>query len=317
RDWTLLSFTVWYNQVDLVDLILGYRNVDINRANMDGMTPLHEAAKYNRLPVLITLLRAGANTTMRNSVIIQCFKMAGLLPIDMASAEGRALIMQTPGKTVGECMLHGKWNEVKRRLTSRSIPDVNEQFGQKAWNLLSYATWYNQGDLVDLLMDYPNIDINKPNLDGMTPLHEAAKYCRLPILIKLLHAGADTNVRTNSGLTPLDMASPEGRALIMELVRVPAAIQTQCPHGVVGECTACEPEPAVNGNVQPEGSDVMVNLKQRIKSLEEAALCCICMERQKDTVFACGHETCMLCSTQLTNCPNCRELITTRIRRFV
>ncbi|OQR82320.1 ankyrin repeat protein [Achlya hypogyna] len=304
RDWTLLAFTVWYNQVDLVELLLGYRNIDINQANMDGMTPLHEAAKYNRLSILTTLLRAGANTALRSN--------AGLLPIDMASTEGRALILQTPGKTVGECALHGKWNVVKQRITSRSIADVNEPFGQRGWTLLSYAAWYNQGDLVDLLLAHPDIDINKANMDGMTPLHEAAKYTRLPILAALMRAGADTTLRSNAGLTALDMAPPEGRALLLELERAPAALPT-CLHGAeAADCKACLMLATAAG-----GDEAVLSLKQRIKRLEEASLCCICMERHKDTVFACGHETCMLCSTQLANCPNCREPITTRIRRFV
>ncbi|EQC38314.1 hypothetical protein, variant [Saprolegnia diclina VS20] len=304
RDWTLLAFTVWYNQVDLVDLLLGYRGIDINQANMDGMTPLHEAAKYNRLPILTTLLRSGANTALRNN--------AGLLPIDMASAEGRALILQTPGKTVGECALHGKWNEVKRRITSRSVTNINEQFGPRDWTLLSYAAWYNQGDLVDLLLEHPDIDVNRANMDGMTPLHEAAKYTRLPILAALLRAGADTTLRSNSGLTAMDMAAPEARALLMSLDRAPENAPS-CEHGVTsGVCKVCEMVAI------PLVSDAAVtSLKQRIRSLEEASLCCICMERCKDTVFACGHETCMLCSTQIVNCPNCRDPITTRIRRFV
>ncbi|KAJ0392895.1 hypothetical protein ATCC90586_002618 [Pythium insidiosum] len=53
-----------------------------------------------------------------------------------------------------------------------------------------------------------------------------------------------------------------------------------------------------------------------LSRLQDQLLCAICLERSKDTVFQCGHETCHQCSTQITLCPACRVEIKTRIRRF-
>jgi hypothetical protein len=53
-----------------------------------------------------------------------------------------------------------------------------------------------------------------------------------------------------------------------------------------------------------------------LAQLQEALLCCICEEKQKDTVFNCGHETCRTCADQLTACPTCRQIITIRIKRY-
>ncbi|KDO30702.1 hypothetical protein SPRG_19666 [Saprolegnia parasitica CBS 223.65] len=277
---------------------------DMNAKNKDGSTPLHEAAKAGQFDVVKGLLAAGANPQLTNKNGDKPFAVAKRMQV-RELLRGRMF-------TVGECALHGKWNEVKRRITSQSIDNINEPFGARDWTLLAFTVWYNQVDLVDLLLGYRGIDINQANMDGMTPLHEAAKYTRLPILAALLRAGADTSLRSNSGLTAMDMAAPEARALLLSLDRAPVDAPS-CGHGVSsGVCKACEMVAI------PLASDAAVtSLKQRIRSLEEASLCCICMERCKDTVFACGHETCMLCSTQIVNCPNCRDPITTRIRRFV
>lgn len=57
-------------------------------------------------------------------------------------------------------------------------------------------------------------------------------------------------------------------------------------------------------------------LLERIKSLEEAQTCSICMERKKDTTFQCGHIVCRICSVPLQNCHICREKIVTKIKIY-
>ncbi|GLE01337.1 hypothetical protein PINS_up010167 [Pythium insidiosum] len=56
--------------------------------------------------------------------------------------------------------------------------------------------------------------------------------------------------------------------------------------------------------------------EMELSRLQDQLLCAICLERPKDTVFQCGHETCQQCSTQISLCPACRVEIKTRIRRY-
>ena len=42
--------------------------------------------------------------------------------------------------------------------------------------------------------------------------------------------------------------------------------------------------------------------------------CSICMEREKDMVFQCGHQCCSVCALKLTNCHTCRAWIVQRIK---
>ncbi|DBA00132.1 TPA: hypothetical protein N0F65_000455, partial [Lagenidium giganteum] len=56
--------------------------------------------------------------------------------------------------------------------------------------------------------------------------------------------------------------------------------------------------------------------EEKFNRLQEELLCAICEDRNKDTVFQCGHETCNACAQSLQNCPSCRQPIQVRIKRY-
>ncbi|XP_061336901.1 E3 ubiquitin-protein ligase RGLG4-like isoform X2 [Gastrolobium bilobum] len=49
---------------------------------------------------------------------------------------------------------------------------------------------------------------------------------------------------------------------------------------------------------------------------EQNQVCPICLTNGKDLAFGCGHMTCRDCGSRLTNCPICRERITSRLRVY-
>uniref|UniRef100_UPI00358FD0BB E3 ubiquitin-protein ligase MIB2 isoform X2 n=1 Tax=Myxine glutinosa TaxID=7769 RepID=UPI00358FD0BB len=52
-------------------------------------------------------------------------------------------------------------------------------------------------------------------------------------------------------------------------------------------------------------------------SLDDRYTCSLCMERQLNTVFMCGHATCSECSEDLRLCPLCRKPIEKKIRMYM
>jgi ankyrin repeat protein len=44
--------------------------------------------------------------------------------------------------------------------------------------------------------------------------------------------------------------------------------------------------------------------------------CAICLDREIDTALNCGHQACFSCASELANCYNCRQPITTRTRLY-
>ena len=57
--------------------------------------------------------------------------------------------------------------------------------------------------------------------------------------------------------------------------------------------------------------------KVKVHTDEDLNECVICMDAEKDIVFMpCGHlYTCETCSSKVTKCPMCRQVITNRIKR--
>ncbi|RNA27483.1 E3 ubiquitin- ligase MIB1 [Brachionus plicatilis] len=54
-------------------------------------------------------------------------------------------------------------------------------------------------------------------------------------------------------------------------------------------------------------------LQQQLQDIKEQTMCPVCMDKQKNMVFLCGHGTCQLCGDQMNECPICRKLIQKKI----
>lgn len=55
------------------------------------------------------------------------------------------------------------------------------------------ASYFPNLDMMDMLIAYPDCDINIPTATGETPLHYAVLSGSLDSVITLLNAGADVN----------------------------------------------------------------------------------------------------------------------------
>lgn len=62
-----------------------------------------------------------------------------------------------------------------------------------------------------------------------------------------------------------------------------------------------------------EGTSVAAGLPS---TTADARLCAVCLDREKNTVFGCGHLACESCAASLTICHMCRAVVTARIRVY-
>jgi hypothetical protein len=70
-----------------------------------------------------------------------------------------------------------------------------------------------------------DMDVNKADEEGNTPLHEAVRYGNIIWVKRLIRNGADVNRANNSGWTPLHMASYHGHGrTAMELLKAGARV---------------------------------------------------------------------------------------------
>ena len=69
-----------------------------------------------------------------------------------------------------------------------------------------------------MILNAPNVDVNKANFLGWTPLHEACFYNRIEIVKLLLLHGANATLRTKNSALPYHFASHlDVRELLSEL----------------------------------------------------------------------------------------------------
>lgn len=91
--------------------------------------------------------------------------------------------------------------------------DVNlrttETPGGDGWSALSKAVAYVFGDIVEMLLDHPRIQIHNREAFGTTPLMTAAKGDHEEVVRILLARGANVNSRDDDGNTPLLHAASE------------------------------------------------------------------------------------------------------------
>ncbi|XP_055349555.1 E3 ubiquitin-protein ligase MIB1-like isoform X2 [Paramacrobiotus metropolitanus] len=57
----------------------------------------------------------------------------------------------------------------------------------------------------------------------------------------------------------------------------------------------------------------VTKLQQQLHDIKEQTMCPVCMDRIKNMIFLCGHGTCQLCGDRVTECPICRKLVEKRI----
>ena len=69
-------------------------------------------------------------------------------------------------------------------------------------------------------------DVDAPQIDGTTALHWAVRRDRLDTTRLLIRGGADVVVATHTGVTPMQLATINGNALIIETLLRPEWTRT-------------------------------------------------------------------------------------------
>ncbi|XP_077507617.1 uncharacterized protein LOC144118596 [Amblyomma americanum] len=57
-------------------------------------------------------------------------------------------------------------------------------------------------------------------------------------------------------------------------------------------------------------------LESRLREMENALKCAICLSRRRDVAFLCGHAACSTCAAEISSCHICRRTIKRRIRLY-
>jgi ankyrin repeat protein len=164
------------------------QHVDVNAAQIDGMTALHWAAYRDDLETAEMLVRAGAN--------VKAVNRYGVTPLSLACTNGNGAM-------------------VERLLAAGADPNTSLRGGESV--LMTAARAGRLGPVKALLTRGADVD-SKDAGRGQTALMWAAAEGHAEVVAELIKAGADFRAALDSGFTPLLFAVREGRIGVVRVL---------------------------------------------------------------------------------------------------
>jgi len=210
--WTPLMFAVRGNQDKAVHLLIELR-ADVNAQENDGWTALMIASVLGQAQTVQRLVQADADLFLVNR--------DGKNAINLASE-------QKQGDVKTFLVYAGIKNALERKNLTRVLDmvrmgaPVNTKISS-GLSPLMLACNDQAIDAVQFLLQVPDVDVNIKESGGWIPLMVAAYLRDLAMVTLLLNHGADTRLRSNTGLSSADVASQFGSSEIVELIAAAAS----------------------------------------------------------------------------------------------
>jgi ankyrin repeat protein len=204
-----IHYAVTCSTAEIVEVLLSY-HLDMNGLS-NGRTPLFTAVTHNKLKTTELLLNKGAdafivclNTTLFYEAVSYDYRAIVKLLIKKkayATADINNPVVMKYAIKNEDLFLVKKLIELGAVLT-----DEHASFLHKAVKL------EKEHILKHFLETQPQLDVNRRNNSGNTPLHTASDEwsCHTEMIVLLLQHGAEPNVMNNAGRTPLMSAVRDG-----------------------------------------------------------------------------------------------------------
>ena len=197
-----LFWAAAFNQVDVIDALT---LTDWNTPVIYGRTPFFIACQHNHLKAVEALI-----------------KKPGIKP-------NQALT--TYGATPLHITCYNGHLEIVAQLLKHPDIQVNQACTDNGATPLHIACQNGHLEIVERLLQRPDIQVNQAcTSDGATPLYIACKNGHFNIALALLLKGADLNIRTRYGITPLDYAERYGHHATVKLLNLFSKLFNSHPH---------------------------------------------------------------------------------------
>ncbi len=188
---SLLHLACEHNHSHFVDILLTHSDIDVNPTDSFGDTPLLMACYNGHVETVKKLL-----TEPKTQVNLA--NNGGISPLSIACSNGYD---EQPERS-----FHGN---SRRHITffdhQKSTSDIIISYRQEI--KADRGCGYDYQNLVEELLNHPDINVNLSDVHGNTPLHIACQTGNSIILEKLLtHKGIEINPYNNFGHTPFYIA---------------------------------------------------------------------------------------------------------------
>jgi ankyrin repeat protein len=210
---TLLMYAAATGQDPVVNYLIN-RGANSNLPDQEGNTAFHYAALYNRVAVVMRLLQvdnlelnrvnSGGQTPLVSAFLNQSTQVIALLLTPVVLARGLDINKAS----------NQNFSPLAFAIIRADLPLLNRllQLGAQVGfitptaTVLQYAVARQQEAIVERLLQIPSLDVNQTNPKGETALMVAALIGNLNIARKLIAKGARVALKDEDGSTALDFA---------------------------------------------------------------------------------------------------------------
>ncbi|RVE71765.1 hypothetical protein OJAV_G00054940 [Oryzias javanicus] len=195
---------------------------DINRGDNEGWTPLHAASSCGFIQIAKYLIEHGANVGAINS--------EGELPLDVATEDAMERLLKAEIKKQGIDV--DKARKEEERIMLQDAMAVLEGGGTLTPHPNTKATALHVAaakgyiEVIKVLLQC-GVDVDSRDTDGWTPLHAAAHWGQEEVCGLLTDSMCDMGAVNNVGQTPLDVADENLVDALEELQKKQNALRSE------------------------------------------------------------------------------------------
>merc|ERR1712123_291095 len=212
------------DNLDMVEFLVA-NGADVNRGDNEGWTPLHATASCGFLSIAKFLLEHGANVAAVNN--------DGELAIDISESDEmedllqkeidvRQINCEDARNKEEQCML----DDARDWYNSGNFGD--KPHGKTGATALHVAAAKGYIKVINLLIQAGG-EINQQDFDGWTPLHAAAHWAQREACELLAENYVNMDIKNCVGQTPFDVADPDVLRLLEELKKKQNTLQKDRP----------------------------------------------------------------------------------------
>ncbi|XP_037513549.1 E3 ubiquitin-protein ligase MIB2 [Rhipicephalus sanguineus] len=326
RGFNVFHHAALKGNVHAMERLLSKKPELVDSKKGDGYTSLHLAAVNNHYSLAKLLLTKGRCTVdIKNSLQ----QTALLLAVHQGHCELTELLVEAgadinqpdnDGDTPMHMSLMKRTNVKVAAVSSSKAPIIRRivnDLPSSESNLALACFLASRGG-----------DLHKKNKKGLTPLAIAGDLKSVERLLKWKTATsvhATSSPERSSGGATAGGTSEDGKCKVC--LDAPASVWFEpCGHRLYCPdccrrmkcCLSCGER--ITGKVsdgeKPADSEAQRELEAKLRRLEEAHTCIICMERERNVAFMCGHAACDRCAANLSVCHMCRIPIDKKITLF-
>ncbi|XP_032526441.2 protein phosphatase 1 regulatory subunit 12C isoform X5 [Danaus plexippus] len=191
------------DNLEMVEFLVEH-GADVNRGDNEGWTPLHATASCGFLSIARYLLENGADVAAVN--------YDGELSVDIAESDKMEELLQKVIDDKGIDCEKSRNAEVNKLLSdaknwaAHGYVEVRDP--KTGGTPLHVAAAKGYIDVAQTLLDECNVDPDCVDYEGWSPLHAAALWGQKEAAAILIKYGADPNLKNYSGQTCLDLVDP-------------------------------------------------------------------------------------------------------------